>query len=118
MTDGFSTIKVQRHREEDVVMRAGAWPSDDAAAKAPAPAATDTSAPAAESATAAPVAAPAVAPAPAEAAARPAAAEPAFRETTLEDIETSKMPALQKGIIVTAMLAVVACIVWYALFMS
>ena len=112
MTDGFSAIKVQRHREEDVVIRAGAWPSDDAAAKAPAPAATDTSAPAAESATAAPVAAPAVAPA------RPAAAEPAFRETTLEDIETSKMPALQKGIIVTAVLAVVACIVWYALFMS
>lgn len=116
MTDGFSTIKVQRHREEDVVMRAGAWPSDSSAAEAPAPAATDAPFPAAESATAAPVAAPA--PAPAEAAARPAAAEPAFRETTLEDIETSKMPALQKGIIVTAMLAVVACIVWYALFMS
>ena len=116
MTDGFSTIKVQRHREEDVVMRAGAWPSDSSAAEAPAPAATDAPSPAAESATAAPVAAPA--PAPAEAAARPAAAEPAFRETTLEDIETSKMPALQKGIIVTAVLAVVACIVWYALFMS
>ncbi len=116
MTDGFSTIKVQRHREEDVVMRAGAWPSDSSAAEAPAPAATDAPSPAAESATAAPVAAPA--PAPAEAAARPAAAEPAFRETTLEDIETSKMPALQKGIIVIAVLAVVACIVWYALFMS
>lgn len=116
MTDGFSAIKVQRHREEDVVMRAGAWPSDSSAAEAPAPAATDAPSPAAESATAAPVAAPA--PAPAEAAARPAAAEPAFRETTLEDIETSKMPALQKGIIVIAVLAVVACIVWYALFMS
>lgn len=110
MTDGFSTIKVQRHREEDVVIRAGAWPSDDVAAEAPAPAA--------ESATAAPVVESAAAPAPAEAAGRPAAAEPAFRETTLEDIETSKMPALQKGIIVTAVLAVVACIVWYALFMS
>ena len=61
MTDGFSAIKVQRHREEDVVMRAGAWPSDSSAAEA---------------------------------------------------------PALQKGIIVTAVLAVVACIVWYALFMS
>lgn len=39
-----------------------------------------------------------------------------YRETTLQDLRTSKMPAMQKAIIAIAVLAVAAFIVWYVSF--
>lgn len=96
---GPSRIKVQRHAEPDVVIHAGAWPADDWAT-------AGREAPDAE----------AVGEGPASIAAQAAApAADGFCETTLEDIETSRMGALQKGIIVIAVLALIACIAWYAL---
>lgn len=37
----------------------------------------------------------------------------AYRETTLEDLESSKMPAAQKAVIVLAVIGIAAFIVWY-----
>lgn len=118
---GPSRIKVQRHAEPDVVIHAGAWPADDrATAGREAPDAEAEGAlvdgAVALGADAAAVDAEAVGEGPASIAAQAAApVADGFRETTLEDIETSRMGALQKGIIVIAVLALIACIAWYAL---
>lgn len=39
-----------------------------------------------------------------------------YRATTLQDIESTKMSAMQIGIIVVAVLAIIAFAVWYAFF--
>lgn len=101
----FSHIKVS-DAEDDIVIQAGAVPPCE-----PAPAAAEPEpepAPIAEPA-------PASAPAPAkEPAPRPKRAD-AYRETTLEDLESSKMGTAQKAVIVLAVLGVIAFVVWYCL---
>lgn len=47
--------------------------------------------------------------------AQPASSD-GYRATTLQDIKTSKMPAMQKAIIVIAVLAVAAFLIWYLSF--
>lgn len=37
----------------------------------------------------------------------------AYRETTLEDLESAPMSTMQKGVIIAAVLAIVAFVVWY-----
>lgn len=102
MSGDGQTIKVRRHREEERVIYAGApAPAPGAQASHPAPSAPTALDGAAPSA-------PDEHPEPAD----------AFRETTLDDIESSTMSGLQKGIIVGAVLLIAACIAWYVLFMS
>ena len=38
-----------------------------------------------------------------------------YRETTLEDLEAAKMSSMQKGVIVAAIVAIVAFVMWYVL---
>lgn len=40
-------------------------------------------------------------------------ADRSYRETTLEDLESAPMSTMQKGVIVAAVLAIVAFVVWY-----
>lgn len=40
-------------------------------------------------------------------------ADRSYRETTLEDLESTPMSTMQKGVIVAAVLAIVAFVVWY-----
>lgn len=103
------TIKVRRHAEEEHVIYAGAPAASDGAQDA------SDEAGRAASAGKAPASTPALKPPTTED--RPASTD-AFRETTLDDIESSTMSGLQKGIIVGAVLLIVACIAWYVLFMS
>lgn len=58
---------------------------------------------------------PAAEPDPEPAAARPTPAADGYRETTLEDIESSKMSTVQKAVIVVALLGIVAFAVWFLL---
>lgn len=101
----FSHIKVS-DAEDDIVIQAGAVPPCE-----PAPTAAEPEpepAPVAEPA-------PSSAPAPAEEPApRPKHAD-AYRETTLEDLESTKMGTAQKAVIVLAVLGVIAFVVWYCL---
>ena len=62
-------------------------------------------------------AAPAERPPPVEPAAAPPAParEDAYRETTLEDLESSTMGTAQKAVVVLAVLGVIAFAVWYCL---
>lgn len=102
----FKRIQVTRS-DDDVVIVAGA--RDDA--REGGPIAADGAAARAEAP------APASAPAPEPVAARAASAgsgEDAYRGTTLEDIEESKMPTAQKVVVALAIAAVIAFIVWYA----
>ena len=99
----FSHIKVGA--DDDIVIQAGAVPAPGPVAEEP------------QEAPAAPAAEPrAAAPEPAERAAepRPARAD-AYRETTLEDLESSKMGTAQKVVIALAVLGVIAFAVWYCL---
>ncbi|MCI9129471.1 MAG: hypothetical protein HFJ65_04050 [Eggerthellaceae bacterium] len=100
MAEGFSHIKVTPAEEAEVVIHAGAPCSSSVeegqAAKVPDKASED-----AAFAKSAPV----------KSAAR---SQDAFKETTLEDIQGSKMSKMQIAIIVVAVLAIVAFIVWYA----
>lgn len=100
------TIKVRRHRESERVIYAGAPAMPQAAQEG-------SGEPAAPASGKRPPAGPAEG-------APPAAGAPAdaFHETTLDDIESSTMSGLQKGIIVGAVVLIVACIAWYVLFMS
>lgn len=102
----YSHIKVS-DADDDIVIQAGA-------VGGPAPRAGDAPAPAP-----APDAAPAPEAAPAPAGeSRPAPRAPkadAYRETTLEDLESSKMGTAQKAVIVLAVLGVIAFAVWYCL---
>ena len=100
----YSHIKVS-DADDDIVIQAGA-------VGGPAPRAGDAPAPAP-----APDAAPVPEAAPAGEA-RPAARAPkadAYRETTLEDLESSKMGTAQKAVIALAVLGVIAFAVWYCL---
>lgn len=76
--------------DDDVVIRAGAPVRDQPRAAADEPKAATT--------------------------AQPAESAPeAYRETTLEDIQGSKMPMAQRVVIVVAVLAIAAFAAWYAL---
>lgn len=93
---GFKHIKVTPADEQEVVIHAGApresvaeQVSERKAESAPAPAPTKPVSP---------------------------RAKDDFQPTTLEDIQGSKMPKTQVAIIVLAVLAVVAFVVWYAFF--
>ena len=90
----FSHIKVS-DADDDIVIQAGAVSTvapEEAAAPAERPQ---------------PVAPAAAPPAPAR--------EDAYRETTLEDLESSTMGTAQKAVIVLAVLGVIAFAVWYCL---
>lgn len=39
-----------------------------------------------------------------------------YRETTIQDIRASRMPAMQKAIIAIAVLAIAAFVIWYVSF--
>lgn len=45
--------------------------------------------------------------------AAPPRVDDGYRETTLEDIESSKMNSVQKAVIVVALLGIVAFVVWF-----
>lgn len=92
----FSHIKVS-DADDDIVIQAGAV-SAAASEEAPAPARPQPAQ--ADEAPAAP-------PAPAR--------EGAYRETTLEDLESSTMGTAQKAVIALAVLGVIAFAVWYCL---
>lgn len=121
MPDQQPTIKVHRHAEPERVIHAGA-PQGAASEEGATEAGVGQQA--ARAASCEPAGANGVAAAredaPTEA---PSDADggknaDAFHETTLADIESSSMPAVQKGIIVAAVLLVAACAAWYILFMS
>lgn len=121
---GFSHITVTADEDEDIVIQAGIV--DEPAAEAP-----SVSAPEAEASPASDEAdegiesvevAEAVEVAPAPAAepepptrSRPAAPDDGYRETTLEDIESSKMSGTQKAVILVAVLGIAAFVLWYLL---
>lgn len=44
---------------------------------------------------------------------RGASADRGYRETTLEDLESAPMSSMQKGVIVAAVLAIAAFVLWY-----
>ncbi|MEE0705274.1 MAG: SURF2 Surfeit locus protein 2 [Adlercreutzia sp.] len=112
----FSHITVSADEDDDIVIQAGIVeaPADKPLVAPPAPsepvavevgeieeepvASVSRSAVVAEE--------PVVAPAPA----RP---DDGYRETTLEDIESSKMNSVQKAVIVVALLGIVAFVVWF-----
>ncbi|MCI8468403.1 MAG: SURF2 Surfeit locus protein 2 [Eggerthellaceae bacterium] len=100
--DGFSHIKVSAG-DDDVVIQAGAVPAPEP----PAPAASPREEPPAQADSESPEP-----PAPADPA--PARAD-AYRETSLEDLESSKMSTMQKVVIAVAVVAVIAFIAWYCL---
>lgn len=109
MDGGFRHIKVTPAEEQEVVIHAGA-PAKDASAK---PQADPVQA------GAGPVGATRFQQAVQESGTMPKARrreQGAHRGTTLEDIESSKMPKTQVVIIVIAICAIIAFAVWYAFF--
>ena len=130
----FSHISVASDDEDDVVIEAGAPRSrsygegesasqparDEAAASAAATEATaadggeGSSEPPSRASTPAPERA-AKADKPAKAS---APARKGYEETTLEDLEGTKMSGMQKGIIAVALIGIVAFIVYYVAFMG
>lgn len=95
---GFKHIKVTPAEEQEVVIHAGAAP-EQVVEKEERTAGTAS-----------------------EEAPQPATAQPskkpaqAYQGTTLDDIESSKMPKTQVAIIVVAVCAIIAFAVWYAFF--
>ena len=130
----FSHISVASDDEDDVVIEAGAPRSrsygegesasqparDEAAASAAATEATaadggeGSSEPPSRASTPAPERA-AKADKPAKAS---APARKGYEETTLEDLESTKMSGMQKGIIAVALIGIAAFIVYYVAFMG
>ena len=128
----FSHISVASDDEDDVVIEAGAPRSrsygegesvsqsarDEATSAANKTAAADGGEGSSES----PSRASAPAPERAAKADKPAkASAPArkgYEETTLEDLESTKMSGMQKGIIAVALIGIVAFIVYYVAFMG
>ena len=130
----FSHISVASDDEDDVVIEAGAPRSrsygegesasqpagDEAAARAAATEATavdggeGSSEPPSRASTPAPERA-AKADKPAKAS---APARKGYEETTLEDLESTKMSGMQKGIIAVALIGIAAFIVYYVAFMG
>lgn len=124
----FSHISVASDDEDDVVIEAGAPRSrsygegesvsqparDEAPARAAATEATavdggeGSSEPPSRAST----------PAPERAAKADKPARKGYEETTLEDLEGTKMSGMQKGIIVVALIGIVAFIVYYVAFMG
>lgn len=113
MSQGFSRIKVGAHREPDQVVHAGAAKeqpgtspaeSDQVPARASGPSGEGSAAEAGTTAASAARQAPPVR--------GGAGGDEPFHETTLEDIESSRMPSAQRFIIVLAGLAVVAFAAW------
>ena len=130
----FSHISVASDDEDDVVIEAGAPRSrsygegepaaqpagDEAPARAAATEATaadggeGSSEPPSRASTPAPERA-AKADKPAKAS---APARKGYEETTLEDLESTKMSGMQKGIIAVALIGIIAFIVYYVAFMG
>ncbi|MCI9261239.1 SURF2 Surfeit locus protein 2 [uncultured Adlercreutzia sp.] len=111
----FSHITVSADEDDDIVIQAGIVeaPADEPPVAPPAPSepvavevGEAEEGPAASVSRSAVVAEEPVAPAPA----RP---DDGYRETTLEDIESSKMNSVQKAVIVVALLGIVAFVVWF-----
>ena len=127
----FSHISVASDDEDDVVIEAGAprsrsygegeSASQPAGDEAPARAAA-TEADGGEGSSEPPSRASTPAPERAAKADKPAkASAPArkgYEETTLEDLESTKMSGMQKGIIVVALIGIAAFIVYYVAFMG
>lgn len=101
---GFRHIKVTPAEEQEVVIHAGASALPDVEPE-PQPGSVEPSRAACEGTRSE---------APERARKQPDAA--GHRATTLQDIESTKMSAMQIGIIVVAVLAIVAFAVWYAFF--
>lgn len=131
----FSHISVASDDEDDVVIEAGApryrsygegeFVSQPARDEAPARAAASaaTAADGGEGSSELPSRASTPAPERAAKADKPArkASAPArkgYEETTLEDLEGTKMSGMQKGIIAVALIGIVAFIVYYVAFMG
>lgn len=108
--DGFKHIKVGSDEETEVVIHAGA-PTAVSGGASPSPA-VDASECTDASASGADVEPPDSSASHTQAA--PAAST--HRGTTLEDIQTSKMPKTQLVVIVVALLAIIAFTVWYVFF--
>ena len=123
----FSHISVASDDEDDVVIEAGAprsrsYGEGETAAQ---PAGDEAEASAATEATAAdggegPSESPSRAstPAPERAAKADKPARKGYEETTLEDLEGTKMSGMQKGIIAVALIGIAAFIVYYVAFMG
>lgn len=107
----FSHITVSADEDDDIVIQAGIVeaPADEPEAVSSADAAPEAvkteEVVEASTAEAVPVAE--------EAPAAPPRADDGYRETTLEDIESSKMNSVQKAVIVVALLGIVAFVVWF-----
>lgn len=133
---GFSHITVTADEDDDIVIQAGATEPvvEEAAVVAVAPhgganagalADADEAAPAdvapsdeatsPATAAAADAAFPASSEKPAKAAPVPSQKDKGYHETTLEDLEGSKMTTTQKAVIVVALLGIVAFVAWYLL---
>ena len=105
----YSFITVETDDDDDVVIQAGAPVAEarPATVSAPAPVVAPAPEPVAEPA---PAPAPVVEPAPVARQAKKG--KDAYRETTLEDLESAPMGTMQKVIIAVAILAVVAFAVY------
>ena len=102
MGDGFKRIVVTPPEEDEVIV-AGAVEAPDAAPNpAPDAAPDDASDPA-----------PLPASAPASRRPQPASAEEGYHETTLEDLEGTKMPLAQRIVIVAAIICIIGALIYY-----
>ena len=101
---GFKHIKVTPAEEQEVVIHAGASALSDVEPEAQPESIAPSQAVCEEPRAEAPV--------------RPRKQRGAsgYRATTLQDIESTKMSPMQIGIIVVAVLAIIAFAVWYAFF--
>lgn len=106
----FKHITVNPAETDDVVIHAGAPAAAQDAPSAARPA-SHPSQP--ESTTASPASADS--PSDSSSSARPAKKD-AYRQTTLEDIQSFKMSKTQIAVIVVALAAIVAFVVWYLVF--
>ena len=88
--------------DEDVVIHAGVARAEPEPAPAPAPE---------------PVAASEPEPVPSTQPSGRAEKDDAYRETTIEDLETEPMPAAQRIVIIAAVLCIIGALVYYFVFM-
>lgn len=107
----FSHITVSADEDDDIVIQAGIveTPANEPEAVSSADAAPEAvkTEEVVEASTAETV------PVAEEAPAAPPRVDDGYRETTLEDIESSKMNSVQKAVIVVALLGIVAFVVWF-----
>lgn len=120
---GFSHITVSADDDDDIVIQAGAVEApgavqveevDEAETVAVAPEPEEPAEPA-EPEPVSELEPPAELEEPARRAAPAAPPADGYRETTLEDIESSKMTTAQKAVIVVALLGIAAFVLWFLL---